>query len=471
LKVGSHCECDEAYVLEDICRVSFKLKADEDAIVLMTFSSPLDLTSHDIALLTDLSVSYKLKATDSATAYFVYLQFNPTPTSPVTLGLAITGAEKDHYDVPISQLTHTVEFSFSKASDSSSPKAAVTASQVTAGAVVAGAALAGMLIGNPQTVFGLLNQLQFASLIPLMHFSLSEELSSLLIGNNPFNSLPNFSSLWMKLDWFSEPYSKAKHYGFETAGFLFNIGQELTVLMSLLIVLVGLYVGSTLCCCIDFKLYCSKKLTALKKLVVAGYLQGCFQELLVSAMVQLRSQEYLPWPSAVSCCCSWAVIAFGIIGSVLLVLSSFKGSEHSKFRSFFAGLSSSVLVRLQVPGFYVHRLVCVVVITLSSDRFVQGSVCLGVSFLVILSQKFLLELLGMLRVKKLNWSFLIVETADWISLIVLLVYAAQPSLEDYLSMVNVFYAIIFTLLGATAVTTLFQLIVFCRKPQPNGLEL
>jgi hypothetical protein len=91
--------------------------------------------------------------------------------------------------------------------------------------------------------------------------------------------------------------------------------------------------------------------------------------------------------------------------------------------------------------------------------------------LVISSQKFLLELLGMLRLKKLNWPFLVVETADWVSLIVLLVYAAQPSIEDALSMVNVFYAIIFTLLGTSVVTTIFQLIIFCRKPRPNRLEL
>jgi hypothetical protein len=468
--VESRCECDEAYVLEDICRVSFRLSTDEQAVVLLTLSSPLGLTSQDLTLLTDLSVSYKLRATDSALAYFVYVQFSPTPTGPVTLGLAITGAVKDRYDVPISQETHTVEFSFSKPSSTSSRTTAVTASQVTAGAVVAGAALAGMLIGNPQAVFGLLNMLQFASLIPLMQFSLDDELSSLLIYNIPFSSLPNFSDLLMQPDWFSKPYSKAKHYGFETAGFLFNIGQELTVLISLLVVLMVLYLGSSLCCCcISFKLYCKKKLTALKKSMVAGYFQGCFQELLLAAMIQLRSQEYFAWLSAVSCCCSWAVIAFGVLGCALLVHTSFKGSEH--FKSFFAGLSSSALERLQVPGFYVHRLVCVVVITLSQDHFVQGAVCLGVSLLVISSQKFLLELLGMLRLKKYNWGFLIVQTADCVGLIVLLVYAAQPSLEDSLSKVKVFYAILFILLGASVVTTIVQLIVFCRKPQVNRISL
>jgi hypothetical protein len=267
LKVESHCECDEAYVLEDICRVAFQLKTDEQAVVLLTFSSPLEpgLTLQDIALVTDLSVSYKLKATDTASAYFVYLQFSPTPTSPVTLGLTFTGAVTDHYGVPISQATHTVDFSFSKPSDTSSPTTAQTASQVTAGAVVAGAALAGMLIGNPHAVFGLLNMLQFASLIPLMHFSLTDELSSLLIYNNPFSSLPNFSSLLMQPHWFTEPYSKAKHYGFETAGFLFNIGQEITVLIGLLIALVGLYLGSILCCCSSFRLYCKRNQQPLSK--------------------------------------------------------------------------------------------------------------------------------------------------------------------------------------------------------------
>jgi hypothetical protein len=63
-------------------------------------------------------------------------------------------------------------------------------------------------------MFLLLNMLQFASLIPLMHFNISEELSSLLIGNNPFDSVPNLSTLMLKPDWFPEAYSKAKHYGF-----------------------------------------------------------------------------------------------------------------------------------------------------------------------------------------------------------------------------------------------------------------
>jgi hypothetical protein len=269
--------------------------SDENSVLLLTFNSPLmsSLSPEEIVLTSVLSVSYKLRQTDSVSSYYVNFQFSPTPTSSVTIELTVNSNLTDIHDVPISQKPNQVELNFSKATTST--PVVESASQTTSSALVGAAALGGMLVGDPSSMFLLLNMLQFASLFPLMHFSISEELSSLLIGNNPFNSLPNLSTLVLKPNWFPEAYSKAMHYGFDSAGFLYNIGQELSVLVGLLLVFVGLYIGSKLECCGVLQGFCLKKWIALKASLIPRYLQGCSQEFLVSALVQLRSQEYFPW--------------------------------------------------------------------------------------------------------------------------------------------------------------------------------
>jgi hypothetical protein len=365
-----------------------------------------------------------------------------------------------------------VELSFSKPVAAASPTSSTaTASQITSLALVGGAALTGMFVGNPQSMFGLLNMLQFASLIPLMHFSISDELAGLLTGNNPFDSVPNLATLALEPDWFPEPYAKARHYGFESAGFLFNIGQELSALALTLLMLLGLCLGSKWESCLSFKQYCSKKLRSFTSSMIPGYLQGCFSELLVAALIQLRSQGYVPWFRAVSCVCAWSCLIWGSLGSLLLVKASFRHSHTSLVSSFFAGLSASPWVRLGVPAFYVHRLVIVLVITLSYDCHVQGFVCLFASLLVISSQKFFIVGAGLLRQKKFDWSLLLVEAADWASMLVLLVYTYNPSFEHSLGMINLFYGIIFTILIVTTLSTLHQLIVFCSKPKAFRIEV
>jgi hypothetical protein len=437
--------------------------------MLLTFNTPLKagLTVDDIVLKSALSISHYLRQTDSTSSFYVVFQFSSTPTSSVSLGVSVNSNLTDLHDVPISKETLQLELSFSKATSSTSIPAVQSGSKITSSVLVGAAGIAGMLIGDPQSMFLLINMFQFASLIPLMHFDITEELSSLLIGNNPFDSVPNLSTLMLKPDWFPEAYSKAKHYGFDSAGFLFNIGQELSVLVGLFVVLLGLFIGSNLACCSSFQSYCSKKCKALKASLIPGFLQRCFQEVLVAAMIQLRSQEYLSWFNAFSCIWAWAFLVFGAVNSLLLVYAALR----SKSSSFFLGLSSSPLERLRVPAFYVHRLVCVLVITLSYNSYLQGFLCLALSLLVISNQKSLLILAGMIRLQRMNWSTLLLEASDWVSMVVLLVYAYEPSSESSLKLINIFYSMIYSLLGVSLVTSLYQLIVFCRKPRQIRLEL
>jgi hypothetical protein len=141
----------------------------------------------------------------------------------------------------------------------------------------------------------------------------------------------------------------------------------------------------------------------------------------------------------------------------------------SSLDSFFS--SSNALERLQVPAFYVHRLVCVLVITLSDLSLLQGFVCLGVSLLVNSRQKLLLELVWMFRLKNLQMSVLMVEVADSMCMVGLLVYAFSPTIEDSLKLLNLFHGIIFSLLTVSALTTAYQLIVYCRRPRVTSLEI
>jgi hypothetical protein len=360
------------------CRVPFTLKSDETSVLLLSFSTPLSLTSLDISL-SDSSVDFNLRPSDSFSHYFLDLQFNTNAAH--TLDLSIDYQVTDLQGVPVSQAQHQVQFSLPKA-DQSSSTTPQSASQVSSAAIFAGAALTGMLVGSPQSMFLLLNTLQFASLIPLMDFSTSKDLSTLLIGNNPFTLIPNLSTTAIRPGWFADPYSKAEDYGFETAGFIYNIGQELSVLAVLVLVLLGLYLGSKFgCCCSSLQLFCAKKLRAFKESLLPGYLQGNLLELLVSAMVQLKSQKYTPIIAAFSCLFAWMFVCCALLYALTLLYLSFKGPSSTKLSSFFTGLSG--LERLQVPAFYVHRLLCVLVVTLCQDSLVQGFVCLGACLLVM----------------------------------------------------------------------------------------
>jgi hypothetical protein len=141
-------------------------------------------------------------------------------------------------------------------------------------------------------------------------------------------------------------------------------------------------------------------------------------------MVQLRSQEYLRWFNVLSCIVAWTLLVFAFLLSFILVHVAFR--SLMKLSSFFSG--SSALERLQVPASYIHRLVCILTITLSTEPLVQGFVCFSASLVVTSRQKFLLVLTVTL-IRKTDWISLMVETADWLSVGVLLLYVFCPHLK------------------------------------------
>jgi hypothetical protein len=465
-------------LLEDISSVSYKVKQEEDSVLMLGLNSPMysDLSLQGIGSTTDMTDLITLRPTESPSFCNDSVLISPIP---ITLDRESKLEVRDFCDGTTSQdkgqdqLSLSEEFSTKSAAqeeDSYSktgaqgekPTSRTTTqagSRVRPSALVAGAALAGMFVGCPQLVFLLLNTLQFASLIPLMHFSLNKELASLLTSYNPFSSLPNFAPQVLERSWLPEPYTKAEQYGFESAGFFFNIGQALLVLVSLFLVLLGLFLGSKLACCFSFKHYCSKKLTAFKASLLPGYYQWSFQEFLVAAIIQLRSQDYLSWVSALSCACAWTFLSCGFLSSLWLLCVAFSSPTRSSGHD---EHGSSTLEKLQVPAFYVHRLVCVLTITLTTEPLVQGFVCLFASLLVISRQKFILALAVKLKLKS-SWTFCIVEASDWLSMTVLLLYAFLPSLEDSLEMVNVFYGLTLITVAVSASTTLYHLIRYCKR--------
>lgn len=68
----------------------------------------------------------------------------------------------------------------------------------------------------------------------------------------------------------------------------------------------------------------------------------------------------------------------------------------------------------------------------------------------------------MLKVKKFNWGQLMIETVNWVSVGVLLMYAFFPSIEDSLEMIDIFYGLNYSVLSMSAATTLYMLTVYCR---------
>jgi hypothetical protein len=73
--------------------------------------------------------------------------------------------------------------------------------------------------------------------------------------------------------------------------------------------------------------------------------------------------------------------------------------------------------------------------------------------------------------KKPNWAFLMIETADWFSVAVLLLYAFLPSLEDSLELINIFYGLIFSTLAVSAASNLYQLVLYCRQTRTISVEI
>jgi hypothetical protein len=64
-----------------------------------------------------------------------------------------------------------------------------------------------------------------------------------------------------------------------------------------------------------------------------------------------------------------------------------------------------------------------------------------------------------------------IETADWFSVAVLLLYAFLPSLEDSLELLNIFYGLIFSTLAVSAASNLYQLVLYCRRARPISVEI
>jgi hypothetical protein len=286
------CTCEDGYeVEENECRLQYTLTAYELSTLRITFKNSLSssLTSAGLTLTTNSTDFSALLTTEiTLAAYILNLEFTTTQESPVSVEVVVNKTDQSRRTV--SQVPHSAVLQFSKA-NSTSELTDKTTQDVTSSVssyVIAAVGGAGMMTGSPSMLMSMINTVQFISYLPLMNLDIEPQLRGLLVGSNPFTNLPNYAFNVIDSDEFEDPFPRAEDYGFETSGFVVNIGKNFLVLVSLLashLVVAGL----SRCCCVSVRPYFSKMLQCYHLDNYVLFIVASFTELQVQASVQLRS--------------------------------------------------------------------------------------------------------------------------------------------------------------------------------------
>jgi hypothetical protein len=389
------CTCEGGYeVEENECRLQYTLTAYELATLRITFKNSLSssLTSADLSLTTNSTDFSALLTTEiTLAAYILSLEFTTTQESPVSVEVVVNKTDQSRRTV--SQVPHSAVLQFSKA-NSTSELTDKTTQDVTSSVssyVIAAVGGAGMMTGSPSMLMSMINTVQFISYLPLMNLDIEPQLRGLLVGSNPFTNLPNYAFNVIDSDEFEDPFPRAEDYGFETSGFVVNIGKNFLVLVSLLashLVVAGL----SRCCCVSVRFYFSEMLQCYHLDNYVLFIVASFTELQVQASVQLRS------PSGSLAVCSSYSLAVGFLFFLTLLpfciacaapvaKADSRGRMYRLFEVLFVDLKRADLSRYFYPVSLLHQYLCLSVILFTDSPLAQLLVCSVLTVLVSSRQK------------------------------------------------------------------------------------
>lgn len=368
------CQCIDGYQLQDkACCISYTIEANESSEMLLKFSFPLDpaLTAEQVSLqLDELSPSVKVASTDSSSDFSVKLNWDSSINKEVDVLVSVLSRE----GISICEDEVHLTFNLTKSETvSASFKESVSTTTLAVSSV---SMMTSSMSGNPSTFFSMLNTLQILSLIPLMNVKLTEEVSTLLSGSNPISIVPNLYRNFgttMQIG-NSEPYPKAADYGYDTASFIYNIGQEVSSLLFALTILALLFAASRVSCC--FRVFFTKHYRMTKASFVSQYIKACFIMLYLDAMVQFRSFRFggLLLIINILMASSYCVFALILLYELLVGVKNL-----DLLKSFFKEVKHSPLSRLQPFILFSYQAIFVSAITLCDMPEAQLIICMASS--------------------------------------------------------------------------------------------
>jgi hypothetical protein len=391
------CTCEGGYQIEENeCRLQYTLTAYELAVLRITFENSLSssLILADLKLTTNSNYFSALLTTEvTLAAYTLNLEFTTTQESPVSVKVVVNKTDQSRRTV--SQAPHSAVLQFSRVNSTSTLTDEATQEVASSASSYATAAVGGAatMTGSPTLLLSMLGNVQFISCLPLMNLDIEPQLRGLLIGSNPLANLPNYALNVMDPDGFEAPFPKALDYGFETSGFVVNIGKNFLVLVSLLASHLAV-AGLSRCCCVSVRLYFSKKLQCYHLDNYVLFIVASFIELQVQASVQLRSpSESL----AVSSCYSLAVgllffltlLPFCIASAAPAAKADVRGRMYRLFEVLFVDLKRADFSRYFYTVSLLHQYLCLSVILFTDSPLVQLLVCSVLTILVSSTQKLL----------------------------------------------------------------------------------
>lgn len=369
--VKGKCECMSGTFNEGgACCISYTVKTSDNSHIQVKFSSALTptLIAQQVLLKLDVEAPLiRVIETDSLSDYSMILDWSSSLNQEVQANVSILDLNSSH---PICSAETQLTFNLTKTESKELGIEKGIISTITW--VVCGSLMiVTSFSGNPSIFISMLNSLQLLSLIPLMDVSLDDKTTALLIGVDIFSFIPNTTELFLSTDFFDLPYKKAKHYGYISAGFLYNSGQEITIIVLLCIwKVVQLFLYTVLPCS---RSVLTQTFNQIKFGTFAFYFKSCFIELILAAMIQIRSTSIDNWVEGLSLflMLSWLVFC------VLMLVIFFKGRKttYDKANAFFESYKLSQASRFHVLLNFAYQAIFVIIITLTNDARVQLTVC------------------------------------------------------------------------------------------------
>jgi hypothetical protein len=423
------CVCEEGFVIEEgECRLEFTVLVDE-LFIKLDFMNALDpvLSSSEVLLTSNYthSINYSVSSL-SLSSYLIKLDFSENPASHIELSLLVHAF--DASQAKVSEVPKTLLFNFtSKAentslTDQSSQEMAASAEEYSAGAL----AFTTLMSGSPSVFMSMLNAVEYISFIPLMNVKIEPQLRGILIGSNPFGSIPNILGMLLNPDDFEKPYSQAEDFGYETSGFLINVGTDLPILALVLVLHLCCAFGTLVPCC-GVDAFFRKRLESFHLNLYLIYFIGAYMELHAAATIQLLTASASSAVVLINCILAAVFMAILVAVPFLVVcLASASESKTAKlFRVMFGDLREGRVSRCFYAVYFLHRYLSLSVIMFCSTPYLQLSLCLAFTSAVSPTQKLLyLALVRPFHDKLLFISHLVADFCSLLCLFIVLLESA-----------------------------------------------
>lgn len=237
------CQCIKGYIEADNSCISsnFTAKLDINANnkLQLKFEKTLEvsLIIKDMTIITIPNINFDIKIYEYSTKiYYITPTFGTAVEKNTALTLTII--KNPLYSQDNSLLT-TYKFSVilnPVVNDNVTPFSTATTKTVEAAAqTVVTTSIGTSIVSNPAAVWALINTLQLIHYLPLGSTPMTKGLQEFCSTLGNYNIIPNPMHMFFSYNLTTPPYHEAKDFGLETSVFLINIGPNLLILISFIV--------------------------------------------------------------------------------------------------------------------------------------------------------------------------------------------------------------------------------------------